>query len=450
MKVTKVLSLVLTLALLIIGAVAVTASAEEAPTLKIASKNLSYDSNISIMFAVETANTTEAPKLNVYTMENDTLTFKETVSATYTPENSLDKVGYADAYIFFTDGIVAKALDTEIYVQAVVGETKSAMERYSVVEYCHEMNAKKSTDLYTNIIKYGETVQKMLEAAGKFDGAYATDYKYVTIEDGTLDGTYDSGIYLEGEKVYPQADGASAWTSSDGKTVENKGEYVVGKTNVSFTEKVVKTYRPGTYGFEDLALGANKPSMAQYGGGGMGVNSSYTYEVMSDSVYNSASKVFKVTPSAGSKHVTLNTNVSDVASADANAFEISFDFKLEPGKETTYGALIDNAGGSAIFSLKFKMEGDGDGIYIWNNNNSSENATILSGLTSGYNHIAFKCVEKDGKVVCEIWTNGNHAYDFVTQGNACEDFTTLSKVRISSTTALGYLCLDNIYVGLVK
>ena len=347
---------------------------------------------------------------------------------------------------------MAKALDTEIYVQAVVGETKSAMERYSVVEYCHEMNAKKSTDLYTNIIKYGETVQKMLEADGKFDGAYATDYKYVTIEDGTLDGTYDSGIYLEGEKVYPQAEGADAWTSSDGKTVENKGEYVVGKTNVSFTETEVKTYRPGTYGFEDLALGANKPSKAQYGGNtGMGVDGTYTYEVMSDSVYNSASKVFKVTPSADFKHVTLYTNVLDVASADANAFEVSFDFKLEPGKETTYSALIDTAGGSAIFFLKFKMEADGNGIYIWNNKNGSENATILSGLTSGYNHIAFKCVEKDGKVVCEIWTNGAHAYDFVAQNSACEDFTTFSRARISSTgTALGYLCLDNVYVGLVK
>ena len=113
--------------------------------------------------------------------------------------------------------------------------------------------------------------------------------------------------------------------------------------------------------------------------------------------------------------------------------------------------MIDNAGGSAIFFLKFKMEADGNGIYIWNNKNGSENATLLRGLTSGYNHIAFKCVEKDGKVVCEIWTNGAHAYDFVAQNTACEDITTFSRVRISSTgSALGYICLDNVYVGLVK
>ena len=457
----RIISLILALALMASVIPAIVVSAEDAatPTLEIVSKNLSYESNIRLLFAVKSANVGDAEiKLNVYEEDpvaNADAAIKETVPVAYT--ESINSYGECD--VFFTTGIAAKFLQKQLYVQAVVTVDnvtyKSQVERYSIVEYCHEMIAKDSTDAakdakYMNVIEYGAAIQSFLTDDGKYEGAFATDYKYVTIEDGTLDGTYDSGIYLEGEKVYPQADGASAWTSSDGKTVENKGEYVVGKTNVSFTEKVVKTYRPGTYGFEDLALGANKPSMAQYGGGGMGVNSSYTYEVMSDSVYNSASKVFKVTPSAGSKHVTLNTNVSDVASADANAFEISFDFKLEPGKETTYGALIDNAGGSAIFSLKFKMEGDGDGIYIWNNNNSSENATILSGLTSGYNHIAFKCVEKDGKVVCEIWTNGNHAYDFVTQGNACEDFTTLSKVRISSTTALGYLCLDNIYVGLVK
>ena len=85
MKTSKILCLVLTLALLVIGAVAITASAEDAPSVAIASKNLSYDSNISILFAVKTENTDAAPKLNVYTMADGSLSFKKSVDAVFTP-----------------------------------------------------------------------------------------------------------------------------------------------------------------------------------------------------------------------------------------------------------------------------------------------------------------------------------------------------------------------------
>ncbi|MBR3805709.1 MAG: hypothetical protein IKJ13_02575 [Clostridia bacterium] len=457
MKVTKVLSLVLTLALLIIGAVAVTASAEEAPTLKIASKNLSYDSNISIMFAVETANTTEAPKLNVYTMENDTLTFKETVSATYTPENSYEKVGYADAYIFFTPGVVAKALDTEIYVQAVIGETKSAMERYSVVEYCHEMNAKKETTLYTNIITYGATVQQMLKEDGKFDGALATEYKYVTIDGGTLDGTYDSGIYLKGESVYPQADGATSWLASDGKTVENKGEYVVGDTNVSFTETIVITYREGTFDFESMDVGTNvKPSRANgWGQFGMGVDSSFGYGCVEETVYGSTSKVFKATPSVVNKAVTLYHTDPDVTCdlnnnrvlsnrEGADGFEVSFDFRFDSETTTAFKMLIDTKS-AAVFQIGFKSSDNG--VTFYNNVDAEETVTLFGGATSGYNHIAFRVVSKDNALVCELWANGKHVYDFAKQSSACTDLGIFCHARIYSTGEVGPIYFDNVYVG---
>ena len=460
MKTTKILSLVLTLVLLVVGAVCVTASADATPELEIASKNLSYESNISIVFAVKANNTDVAPVLNVYTGDptEETLT-PVTVKAAYTPENSLEKVGYADAYIFFTPGIVAKALETEIYVQAVVTvdsvDYVSEIERYSVVEYCHEMNAKKSTTDYNDIITYGARIQKMLEADGKFSGAYATEYKYVTIKDGTLDGKYDSGIYLEGEKVYPQADGVKAWASSDGKTVMNGDEYVIGASNVSFEEgeaPLTMTYRPGTYGFDDLALGANKPDKSQYGGkDGMGVDGSYTYSIVSDTVFGKTSQVFKATPSQSFKHLTLYTNNTTVSASEATAFEISFDFKVEKDVSTVYNILVDDAGGNCKFWLKFKNSQQPVGIYVWSNSNSTEKATIFEDRLGEYNRIALKAVEKEGKVVLELWANGSYVTDFVTQNGAVTDFTTLYRARVASeSSGLNPIYLDNIYIGLVK
>lgn len=462
MKVTKILSLVLTLALLIIGAVAVTASAEEAPTLKIASKNLSYDSNISIMFAVETANTTEAPKLNVYTMENDTLTFKETVSATYTPENSLDKVGYADAYIFFTSGVNAKALDTEIYVQAVIGETKSAMERYSVVEYCHEMNAKKSTDLYTNIITYGATVQQMLKEDGKFDGALATEYKYVTIDGGTLDSTYDSGIYLKGESVYPQADGATSWLASDGTTVNNEAEYIIGDTNVSFKkgeEPIVIEYPEGTFTFEELSTGAVIPGSAStWGAFGLGIEKTkYTYEVIQTTVRGNTSKAYKATPNTANAKITLYHTEPDVTCDTSNnrvlsdregatVFETSFDFKFDSDVTSAY-ELIIYANKLATFHIGFKTTDNKNGINLYNTQDFEETITVFEGLTSEYNHIAFKVVSKNSALVCELWVNGKHVYDFEAQENSCTDISAFHDSVIRSTSELSPIYFDNVYVG---
>ncbi len=255
-KALKIFTIILSVALLVIGAVATTVSAEEAtetPKVEIVSKNLSYTSNISIMFAVKAENVTEDVKLNVYAedpVKNPAAPVSYTASVSYTENIN----AYGDCLVFFTEGIPAKAIEQEIYVQAVAGDVKSNVERYSIVEYCHEMNAKKDTDLYTNIITYGATIQQMLKDDGKFEGEYATAYKYVTIENGTLDGTYDSGIYLKNETVTPYAEGAEYW--SDGsKVVANGATYTVGDSNVAFTAASAKELY--TENFDDGTLPSN-------------------------------------------------------------------------------------------------------------------------------------------------------------------------------------------------
>lgn len=447
MKTSKILCLVLTLALLVIGAVAVTASAEEAPSASIASKNLSYDSTISILFAVKTENTDVAPKLNVYTMADGELSFNKSIDATFTPENSEAKVGYAGAYIFFTDGIVAKALDTEIYVEAVVTvdnvEYKSAMERYSVVEYCHEMNAKKSTTDYNDIINYGARIQKMLKEDGKFDGAFATDYKYVTIDGGTLDGKFDSGIYLAGDKVYPQADGAKGWATNDGTNVANEGEYVIGDANVSFT-KVVGP-KAGTDTFENYYIGQSR-----IGG-----------SVMEDSVRGTTSKVVKISTSTTGNN-TLYTTYSDAngrgpEAADANGYEVSFDFKLEAGTMSPiyYLNFASQETGTTKFVYRVKLDTNNGKVRIANAKNSTE--YLYLGDVGAYYNVAFRVVPSDDAQTSwlQVYVDGVLKSTFKTQ-NETGNFSCsgIKEVRLQNTDASATktcaIYFDNLYIGYYK
>ncbi|MBQ7356833.1 MAG: hypothetical protein IJW66_05470 [Clostridia bacterium] len=337
-KTLKIFSIILSVALLVIGAVAITASATETETtVEITSKNLSYDSNISIMFAVKVENQGEnSVLLNVYTkdpQDDQTLT-PVTVEPTYTPENSEEKVGYADAYIFFTEGIPAKALETQIYAQAVVGDAVSEVERYSIVEYCHEMNAKNDTTLYSNIITYGATVQEMLRDDGKFDDsyAYATEYKYVTIENGTLDGRYDSGIYLAGEKITPAIDGVETLdaklASGTVSTVVSGAEYTVADS-VAFSIADVPA-NPHTFeGITEIPAGltvvplADAPSVVNQSG----TLPSMSPEIRSSGISgNSTGILFWNNLDGDSTVLKIDETADD--KANANAVEFSCDMLI--------------------------------------------------------------------------------------------------------------------------
>ena len=119
-KALKIFTIILSVALLVIGAVATTVSAEEAaatPKVEIVSKNLSYTSEISIMFAVKAENIGEnAVELNVYDKDpakNPDATVKYTVTASYTETIN----AYGECLVFFTEGIPAKAIEQEIYIR---------------------------------------------------------------------------------------------------------------------------------------------------------------------------------------------------------------------------------------------------------------------------------------------------------------------------------------------
>ena len=374
-KNAKILVLILSLALTISAFFAVTATAAEdnTPSIEIVSKNLSYEDNIRILFAVKSANVGDADvTLKVYEtdpQDNPAAAVKETVAAAYS--ESINSYGECD--VFFTTGIPAKFLSTQLYVQAEVtvnGVTyKSAVARYSIVEYCHEMIAKESTNAakdakYMDVIEYGAAIQSFLADDGKYNGALATDYKYVTINGGTLDGRYNAGIYLAGAKVNPQAAGVANWESNDGTIVANGAEYTIGTNNVSFTRPVVKVNFEGLTSLPSTITALDKgdstiPSIRNQTANPGDRLAPVVGKFSRYSSYNSTDMLYFSYINDGPKSAVLKITETDTAAADANALEFEADIILNCAGTSNTGKefmnfVLTNANGDVAYNLIFQ------------------------------------------------------------------------------------------------
>ena len=205
-KLTKLITVLLSVALLIGSALCIGASATDAePSVEITAKNLSYGGKISIAFAVKTANTDNAPELLVYKSEpasTDT-------AADYTVTEYTEKtVKGESALVFLTPGIAPSNMNTAIYARARVatdgGYAYSELVRYSITEYAYEVQYNADvdeafSDFGATLITYGTQLAGLL---GEADTPAAK--KYVAIADGyegTVDGKYSSGIFASGETI---------------------------------------------------------------------------------------------------------------------------------------------------------------------------------------------------------------------------------------------------------
>ena len=487
MRKSKFIVLALALVLLITSAFALTAMAEDAttPTLEIVSKNLSYEDNIRILFAVKSENVGDATvKLNVYEADptdDAALEPEETVSPSYTESIN----NYGECGVYFTTGIAAKYLQKQIYVQAEVTVNdvtyKSEVERYSIVEYCHEMIAKESTpaekdEIYATVIEYGAAIQKLLSADKdkdgnpKYDGALATAYNYVTIEGGTLDGRYNTGIYLDKAEITPVGEGVDGWTvityandgtsTTDGVKLGNSFQ-VGGRTEI--TAGMPATYKAGTETFESCTVGGTMP-------GWMSSNPDYTKAITSDTVYDKTSNVFKATTNAGGKNLTISKTYSDsytangtgASAGEATAFEISFDLKFDaPSGSTSIGSyhiMFDNASGNAVYYLQI-MGDAGYRIGIKNNQSDSTGSVWLPNtfLANEWHNYRFKIYVPDGgsELVVSIYVDGaeSAAVTYKAQKNAGHTAASqISQFRFQSTsnTVGGSIYMDNVYCGYTK
>ena len=206
-KLIKIISLVLSLVLIVSSATALFTSAEADTevTPEVISKNASFDDNIHLYFAVASEGIEkENISLKVYSDAEGTVELQ----TPRTPEAETENVHGTECYIFRTLGIAPKNADSKIYVQAVntVGGTeyKGDIVEYSVLDYLYEMLYKDGfieaksgialtqKNLYLSTLEYCAYAQDFFinykDNDSTNDVPLFTDYAYVAVKDGTVDG----------------------------------------------------------------------------------------------------------------------------------------------------------------------------------------------------------------------------------------------------------------------
>lgn len=191
----KIVSLVFVCAMLLC-ALAVTALAQDETTVEIVSNNVFFGEKYQLMFAVNAPVGADVTA-TVNGKEVDVGLFEEK------PKDNDGNV-VADYSYIIAEGVAAQAIDTVVTL-TVEYEGEKTSSSYSVLQYVYER-------MYVKNIAEGKELA-MLEAFLAFaDAANANfaegetvsfnDYKYVTVVNGTIDGTVSAGIYLNGTKPF--------------------------------------------------------------------------------------------------------------------------------------------------------------------------------------------------------------------------------------------------------
>ncbi len=225
---SRILVFILALTLLVGSAFCFSALADGGEKkLTVISQNVEYSDTLYLYYAVYPENVdTAGLKLEIYDANptgdaNLLATVTESTEVTITDTDSTEYVCRA----FKSPGIALKDMSTQLYVKAVAADgTESGVRRYSVVEYFNEM-AFTTTDenkaaAYRDMLKAGDAAQLILNHYPNDNtNDYASNYKYVTVTDGTLADGFDRGVFLPDTSVTPAYNGSDA--TKTGWTVTN-------------------------------------------------------------------------------------------------------------------------------------------------------------------------------------------------------------------------------------
>ena len=217
MKKSRIIVLLLALAMLIGSAVGIAVSADESEQRALLGVNASYGDNIQILIAVD-ATLEEAEAINVaYFEEDPSVAGAAATMAKLCSTEGDNAITYTDEDgavhpVFYTRGFAAKNLDDDIYIVAYTGDTipenatytkMSAAQYaynliYSKTNYSSEESKASAHRLANAVIEYGAAAQNSLLEAGTYTSL--SDYKYIAVTDGTVNG-YPAGIFAAGESV---------------------------------------------------------------------------------------------------------------------------------------------------------------------------------------------------------------------------------------------------------
>ena len=260
---SKIIITVVSLVLLAVCAFGITVSAEGSEgekKLTVISQNVAYSEKMYLYYAVYPENVdVNGMVLNVYT-ENPDVNSNAAIVATVKNATDVTISGNGVDYncrAFCTPGVALKNLSTVFYVQAVAFDgTKSAVKRYSVVEYLNEMiytvtdSAKKAA--YRDLLAAGDAAQLLLDYYPNGKNDTATNYNYVKVVDGKISDGFKKGAYLTDSSIkitYTGTDSSfNGWkiTSLENGTSETVAfaDEVTIKESV-IIEPVKLAYQPG-------------------------------------------------------------------------------------------------------------------------------------------------------------------------------------------------------------
>ena len=229
----------------------VTATDIDNPTLSVYKKNLSYSSEIYIMYAVSYSG------FNPETYPVKML-FYNTIQTEYTKDNATYEVATSgkiivsdvSCLVFASNGLSAKQMTEDIYARAYVEIDDqiiySEVVKYSVLEYTYESMGKvneKITNLLLAMKEYGSCAQ--INFNYLLDRLANATYYNVNVVGGTLEDGFTQGRFNSTEEftlVAPIKEGYEFvnWTNSQGIEVSTEAIYT---TTTSKDETFTANYQ---------------------------------------------------------------------------------------------------------------------------------------------------------------------------------------------------------------
>ena len=490
-KTLKIALLVLSFALLVGAAFAMSVSADDTVTPKIVSQNVAYTGDFALMYAIDAEGITDPVTLNVYDQYPSETSvvpvFTKTVARPEYVAGNLNK----NVYVFTTPGVAATYMCEQFYIQAVVEETgaKSEVLRYSVAEYLYERLATTGANapdadqvlLYETVITFGDQAQKVV---GKIADAEnrIKNYRFVTTDEGVkLDTYFTTGVYPIGTVLNLSAEGSGVGTkwsvtpyNKDSNGAIVAGDQLLNQTSVTVTDanrlhvaygaSSAITYTDGYRDLEDLAqyydagtlkMGTSTYKTEGFGSKGIGgvdfgftkLEDSHGMVIFSDRLNgNNYNTYLQIKNSATGKTYD--------AVANATAWEVSFDIKMQTSGDASDRMMIDVRSDSAFFFSPINLhQYDSAGnpqtdLIVQNSNKADQKKTFTGVNPFDWFHISIVFYQNESDAAY-VYINGNTAEgEYLKLTHTKGDiFSQLSNIYVRGNGAADTVYIDNIFMG---
>ena len=451
---TKILMLVVSLAIMIGAVLAVSANAESTPT--IIGKNILYTDKTAIQIAVDPATVDSSDVSLVVSGANGVKTYEKYVVST--------DAAVVGAYVFTVDGIPASAISDELTFVVKSGDNESDPFTYSVAEYFYErlysdgiVNATKGKDaarkaFYETYIANGAAAQELFrnyDEAGNYVGgtAFVTDYNVLAVKDGVL---------ANGREVLLSTDAITSTVTANASLAANKaftGKWTVttyGATvttqtiangdeiTVSGKVSVTPVYTDATGDFFNSDLKGTRydfdsdsaPLLAFQSGGTTAsianVDGSIEYKVL-----EKGGSTCRWTPSLSASGLENPVLV----------FETDIMFKNITS--TTFGWLVLANGGKQAPQITFNHNNDNT-VTVYIGNDTSKGVKMAA---NQWGNLRIACDFNAGTISFYVnnQLEGTFSASFSSTGSTMARFSLVSSANVGDT-----ILMDNIYYGLVE